>query len=185
MEISNLFFYGITGYLLLCIYDYAQYREKRLLRIVFSIGFPLTAVPYILLLTDFSHAARFPFPWNMPFFLLLVLLSLLLLYSALLEIPIHRYRQGNHPSSRGKPIIFTDGTYSFSRHPGFIWYTLINVIFMIYYWNMSVIALMISLTLGNLLLITVEDRYIFPRTFEGYDSYKKRVGFIFSYKRAH
>ncbi len=171
--------------MLLCIYDYAQYRKKRLIRIVFSLGFPLTAVPYILLLTDFGHAARFTFPWNIPFFLFLVLFSLLLLYSALLEIPIHIYRQGNQSSSRDKPIIFTGGTYSFSRHPGFIWYTLINVIFMIYYWNISVVVLMISLTLGNLLLITVEDHYIFPKTFEGYNSYKKRVGFIFSYKRAH
>lgn len=66
----------------------------------------------------------------------------------------------------------------FSRHPGFIWYSIVNALVSIYYWNYGITILLIGLTLCNFILVVVEDRILFPKMFAEYGEYRKRTPFI-------
>ncbi len=178
MEFINLILIGTAGYILVCIYDLSQLYRKTLLRYMSSTGFILTSVPYIILLSnrDFvqltiSHVILFTF---------LAILTGLLIYSVLIEIPLYYHRMKGRESSPGSapPQLYRQGTYGFSRHPGFIWYTGINSLFIIL--DTRYLMLMVILTICNLLLIIVEDIHIFPRLFPGYEAYKESVPFILS-----
>ncbi|MDD4220687.1 MAG: hypothetical protein PHR10_10980, partial [Sphaerochaetaceae bacterium] len=68
--------------------------------------------------------------------------------------------------------------YSISRHPGFLWYTAINILFSIYFWDCRITLLCAGLCLDNLILITVEDKILFPRMFPEYQEYKKQTPFL-------
>jgi protein-S-isoprenylcysteine O-methyltransferase Ste14 len=170
----------MTGYLLLFIYDLAKYRHKPVLRNITTLGFPLTGVPYLIILMD-----EIPLSWNVQTLLfavsLAVLLSLLV-YSVLIEIPLHLHR---HPqkATAAAPVTYAQGTYAFSRHPGFIWYTLINVLFAISFFSIPMVLLMLSFTGCNLILVIIEDRFIFPGTFSDYHEYKKTTAFLIQGRR--
>lgn len=175
MELSNLFFYGITGYILLVLYDLSQLRASAWLRIPLSLGFPLTALPYLLLLSRY----RLPIAdstLRSLFYMVCLLFGILLTYSAVFEIPLYQLR---HTADGTKePEVYSRGTYRHSRHPGFIWYTCINILFILAYQKMEITILMSILTLCNFALIVLEDVFIFPRTLAGYDRYKQHVPFL-------
>jgi len=73
---------------------------------------------------------------------------------------------------------YTRGTYGFSRHPGFIWYTGINLLAALYFMKPDITLLGASLVVCNLVLITVEDMVMFPRMFDDYDQYREKTPFI-------
>lgn len=167
MGLIKLFLIGATGYLLAGLYDVAILYDKPLVRKLLYVGFFITAVPYpVIFFTRVSplpgFAAWIVFPLVIPF-------ALLLVYSVLVEIALHS-------GSSGK--LYRGGTYKISRHPGFIWYTVINMLVSIYYWNYHVTMLFLGLTLCNLVLITVEDRILFPRMFDEYREYRRSTPFI-------
>lgn len=180
MELSNLFFYGITGYILLVLYDLSQLRALRMLRIPLALGFPLTALPYILLLASYGVPITDRTLLSL-FYMVCLFFGILLAYSAVLEIPLYVLRHTDERS--GEPEVYSKGTYRLCRHPGFIWYTAINILFILAYRQMGITILMSILTLCNLVLIILEDIYIFPRTLSGYDSYKQRVPFLLRLSR--
>ncbi len=181
MEISNLFFYGIAGYLLLFIYDIAKNTKNRVIHNITSLGFLFTIIPYVVILIRY-----FTFSFTLKpilFSSLLILFSLLLLYSALIEIPLYYHKTVKETDLFERPMLYSHGTYSFSRHPGFIWYTVINILFIVYFTDRIIIYMMIVFTICNFLLILVEDFIIFPRTFIGYKEYKGKVPFLFPLRK--
>lgn len=168
MELIKLFLLGATGYLLALLYDVAVLYTKPLLQKILYVGFFVTAFPYPLLFVAYDsphpgYAAWILFP-------LILVFASLLVYSVLIELALFGGRPGE---------VYQKGTYGKSRHPGFIWYTVINVLVAIYYWNYHITMLCFGLTLCNLVLITVEDLYFFPRMFSGYEEYRKHTPFFF------
>ncbi len=169
MELIKLFLLGAIGYLLAGLYDVAILHQKSLLKRIFFIGFFITAVPYpIIFLTTKSPLSTLAI--GILLFLMLIF-TLLLIYSVFLEFIIS-------PDTTGK--LFRKGTYSFSRHPGFIWYTVINILIAIYFWNYQIALLCLGYSICNLLLIIVEDLIFFPRMFPEYADYKKETPFFLS-----
>lgn len=170
MDIRNLFFIGISGYLLLCVYDWAQILQKPILKHICSTGFILTGIPYIsilhnsLIISQVSHIM---------FLLFICLLAILLIYSAMLEIPLYMKK---HPTAQSG--CYQRGTYSLCRHPGFIWYTIINISMIWYAREPAVTVMMILFTFCNLVLVILEDLLFFPRMFPDYADYRKRVPFL-------
>ena len=142
---------------------------KPLLGKLLHIGFFLTAIPYPFLFIQY----RSPLPGIFAWVILpsLSILTAMLIYSVFLEIPLATDNSGQ---------LFRAGTYGFSRHPGFLWYTGVNILVAFYFLDGGIAMLCAALTMCNLLLVTVEDVLLFPRMFDGYDEYRKETPFLFS-----
>lgn len=74
--------------------------------------------------------------------------------------------------------VFDQGMYAMCRHPGVI--SLAIFYFGLYIWFSSrvFLSMFIVYTILNILYVLFQDVYVFPRLFEGYDTYKKRVPFL-------
>ena len=177
MEFIKLFICGVlglVGYILSGLYDLAIIHEKKLLRKLTYPGFFITAVPYVIF---FFH---YRIPHSVAFMaMLLPLISLfliLLVYSVLIEIP----RNTGDSSD-----VFDRGTYSFSRHPGFLWYTVLNILMAVLFWNWGILLLCFLFTVFNFVLILIEDRILFPKMFPTYTEYRRKTPFLFGSSKIH
>lgn len=109
-----------------------------------------------------------------------IISAALLVWSVFLEIHIIKKKRHLGPFD-----VITEGTYGVCRHPGFWWFALFVLALGIirnFYAYFITIFIMIVL---DLLLIFIQDRYIFPKVFSGYDDYKKSVPFLIPGKRHH
>lgn len=169
MILIKLFVLGVIGYLLSGLYDIAVLYRKTMVKWIFYPGFFITAIPYLWLFLEF----RSPLPiWvGIPLLIVMSVCMILLIYSVLIEIQIH-------PVQPKK--VYDRGTYRISRHPGFLWYTLVNVLIALYFWDMSIALVCLAFIGCNLLLIIVEDFIIFPKMFSDYGEYKQQTPFLFS-----
>ena len=169
MGLIKLFIIGATGYLLSGLYDVAVLYDKYLLKKGLYLGFFLTAVPYpIMFLT-----MRSPFGTGLLLLLSLLIFAFgaLLAYSVLIEIP---------RSTNTAGTLYRGGTYSFSRHPGFIWYTVVNILIAVYFWDIGIALVCAGFIVCNLVLIAIEDSVLFPRMFPDYGEYRKETPFFLS-----
>ena len=173
MNLSKLFFIGATGYMFAGFYDVAILCHKSLLAKFLYIGFFITAIPYPILFLTYSSPLQPTF--NLIILPLIGIFSLLLIYSVLVEISLFGKNTGG---------LYRKGTYNFSRHPGFIWYTAVNLLVAWYFWNPEITLLCVGLTICNLLLITIEDLVFFPKMFSEYADYKKQTPFFLSFKKS-
>jgi protein-S-isoprenylcysteine O-methyltransferase Ste14 len=100
--------------------------------------------------------------------LVLMFISLVLtLYSVLLEIPLH-----------GNGTLYTKGTYSLCRHPGFLWYSFFTLLTATYFWYAPLAWVCLGFICCNFALITLEDVVLFPKMFPQYKDYKKTTRFL-------
>lgn len=179
MDLRNLFLLGTAGYCILFIYDFAQLRKWTVLKRLCTIGFPLTALPYLGIWIYFNPSGKYSNFFVLFLMLMILALFILLLYSVLIEISLYYFLlRKNMQNINEEFFVYDKGTYSFSRHPGFIWYTGINICITILYLNSTVLILCLLVTFFNLCLIVYEDFFLFPRLFPRYNDYKKSVPFL-------
>jgi protein-S-isoprenylcysteine O-methyltransferase Ste14 len=172
MSLIKLFLLGLSGYLFVGLYDVSIITGRGHWKHIFSVGFVLTGIPYIYLLLTVDSPHQLPIT-----LLLLILIGLFfvaLIYSVFIELML--FAPGRHTVYRG-------GTYSFSRHPGFIWYTVINILVALYVQSAPVTVLCVVFVVCNLALIIIEDRHLFPRMFVDYDQYKQQTPCILSLRK--
>lgn len=177
MEFIKLFICGILGligYILSGLYDLAIIHEKKLLRKLSYPGFFITAIPYVILFFHYEipHSVLF----SAILLLLIGLFLVLLIYSVLIEIP---------RNSKDTSEVYDRGTYSFSRHPGFLWYTVLNMLMAVLFWNWGILLLCILFTVFNFALILIEDRILFPIMFSTYTEYRRNTPFLFGLTKIH
>lgn len=167
MNLIKLFLVGLSGYVLAGLYDLAIVHDKKFLSRLAALGFPLTSVPYVYLFAagNPGHGTVF----GIILIVLILLCTTGLIYSVFIELYLYAPRDGR---------AYTKGTYGFSRHPGFIWYTSINLLAALYFMKPDITLLCASLVVCNLVLITVEDMVMFPRMFDDYDQYREKTPFI-------
>ena len=169
MGLIKLFILGATGYFLTGLYDVAILYKRSLLKKILFIGFFITALPYLFLFLQWDSPHSMIVRWILA--ILLLCFFALLIYSVLLEIPLSSVKPG---------MLYCEGTYSFSRHPGFLWFTLINLLISCFFWNLAISLLCLGFILCNLVLITMEDLALFPKMFPEYSEYKKKTPFLIS-----
>jgi len=177
MDLGKLIFLSISGYIILLIHDLSQIKKSKTVTRITYISYPIILIPYILIFIIYLPNNTIPAWLTILYSLLIPALFLLLLYSVLLEIPL-KIKQGKVSVDEKARVVYKQGTYSFSRHPGFIWMTLLNASIYGLFINREILVLTVVLTLCNLALIIVEDLYIFPALFRDYNQYKKEVPFI-------
>lgn len=186
MGLIKLFILGFAGYFASGLYDLAVLHRKPMLRMLLYPGFFVTALPYFVIYA--THQSPFPIGARAIFLTLVICFAALLAWSVLLEIPLST-RKTHKPSTMQRAntdlppqeqTIYTRGTYRFSRHPGFLWFTMVNALTSLYFLDTGIALLCAGFTLCNLVLIAVEDLVLFPRMFAGYDAYKQRTAFLLS-----
>lgn len=165
-----LIFLILAGFLLLLMADQLQIRKRLLLaRNIQRIG-------YLLVLASFVDMALVSNPDTKPSPLFLgaaILFGILLLWSVFFEFISERKKHGIPEDG-----LVTTGSYRFCRHPGFWWFALFSISFGVLRGISAHFVTIFLMNSLNLLLIFIQDRYIFPKVFQGYDEYKKQVPFL-------
>lgn len=97
----------------------------------------------------------------------------LLLWSVFFEFLWVRKRRGLDPGE-----LVDSGTYRFCRHPGFWWFALFAFSLAALRGHVEYFIAASLATGLDFLLIFVQDRFVFPRLFVGYDTYRDMVPFL-------
>jgi protein-S-isoprenylcysteine O-methyltransferase Ste14 len=111
---------------------------------------------------------------------LLVIFLFLLVYSLFIELPFRRtYTKQNV----GKKLIST-GTYALVRHPGVIWLAFVFLALTLLYPSTTLFLAIVIWLLMDLIYVTVQDKYFFPKMFPHYRDYKKQTPFLIPTKQS-
>lgn len=165
-----LIFIILAGFLLLIAADLLQIRKKSILsRNVRRAGYLLVLASFVLIALSSTLDTR-------PSLLFLgtaIFSGILLLWSVFFEFDIER-KKHDIPENG----LVTTGSYRFCRHPGFWWFALFSLSLGFLRGISAYFFTILLMNLMNLLLIFIQDRYIFPKVFQGYDEYRKQVPFL-------
>ncbi len=159
---------GVVAFIIAGFFDLAALQRIRYLKQIIGLafvilfGYALVMVarhPDKLLLPAWLSSAGWPF---------LIISGFLLIYSLFLEIP---FRQTYATNGVGDRLVKT-GTYALVRHPGVLWFALLLVaLLLVTSSRLLLVAGPIWLSL-DVLLVWVEDRFLFPRQFPDYAGYQ-------------
>jgi protein-S-isoprenylcysteine O-methyltransferase Ste14 len=97
--------------------------------------------------------------------------GLLLLYSLAIEIPPGQTYARPGIGNR----LITTGTYALARHPGVIWYTLALVSLLLASRSRVLLVAIPVWVVLDVLHVTVQDKFFFPRMFSEYKEYQKKT----------
>lgn len=104
----------------------------------------------------------------------------LLIHSLFVGLP---FRKTYLATGIGDRLI-TTGVYSLTRHPGVIWFTILMLALIpVAGSRLLLIAAPVFITL-DILLVTIQDRFIFGRMFDGYESYRRRTPMLLPNRRS-
>ncbi len=93
------------------------------------------------------------------------------------------FRQTYVESGAESKLVKT-GLYTLARHPGVAWETLI-VLSLVFVSKSVLMLIAAPLFAGvNTLMVVIQDKYLFPRIFEGYDDYKKETPMFIPNRRS-
>jgi len=168
------FYLGTLGFGALFAADLLRWRGTRRPVRFFAIAGYFLVLCAILWLA-FSGAAA-PLSSSSARFGLIIAISatLLLIYSVFIEIPLARRRKVHQPDRA-----IGSGTYSFSRHPGFLWFVLLQTGILLMRGDLATFLAAAYLIVLDFLLVLGQDRFFFPRFFSNYSDYRQRVPFLF------
>jgi protein-S-isoprenylcysteine O-methyltransferase Ste14 len=161
------------GFIILLFSDLLQVWKKEIsAKILAPPGYLMITGGMIILISSFSPVPRPPIIFATQI-ILAVLFALLLIYSVLVEIPLYSRKS---ESSKRKAI--KSGTYSFVRHPGFLWFLLLHLLLISIYRNRWFTLNSLFMVLLDFILVFLEDRFFFPKIFPNYREYMKNVPFL-------
>jgi len=94
-------------------------------------------------------------------------------YTLFFAVP---FRQTYIEGSKQK--IYTDGVYALCRHPGALWFFAFYLFLSLFLGSVTMLYATIVFSLLNIVYIVIQDCIVFPKLFDGYDEYKKKVPFL-------
>jgi protein-S-isoprenylcysteine O-methyltransferase Ste14 len=174
----QLWFYvsGAAGFGLTVLYDLQQLQNRLKVRRVTS----LAGAVLVSAATAGLYLIAFPPDpvwWVLlPGFSVIAFSALMMIRSTMQEIPHNEIAAGND-----RKLIDT-GSYGITRHPGFMWYFILTSTTAALYRHPGVAKLAASLLGMELIVVTLEDRLIFPRLFPDYPEYRRRVPMLFPFR---
>lgn len=78
----------------------------------------------------------------------------------------------------GDNKIVDTGFFALARHPGVIWFFFFFTFLWLYSGRMLILLAGLAWTAMDVVHVFIQDRFIFPRMFNGYDVYIKKVPFM-------
>jgi protein-S-isoprenylcysteine O-methyltransferase Ste14 len=162
------------GFSALLVPDLCRLARYHRLAVASSVvGFASVLLALVLEVTSFRAAG--PLLLRVAFTVLSGVFAVLLVYSAVIEIPLHC-----RCSAAGRTVtLYTAGTYRLSRHPGMLWFLLMQASLNVVFLDATFVLVSAALVLGDLILVFVQDRYLFPLLLPDYRNYQLRVPFLF------
>jgi len=165
---------GVVAFVIAGFFDLAALREWRYLKQAIGLvalllwGYAF----YGLLRTSPRFWLPAPLTWlGWP---LLVIATLLLIYSLFIEIP---FRQTYAEGGVGDRLV-TTGTYALSRHPGVLWLGLLLIaLILVSHVRLLLIAAPVWF-LMDLFYVWVQDVHYFPRMFPKYRQYQQETPMV-------
>lgn len=104
----------------------------------------------------------------------------LLIHSLFINLP---FRKTYVATGVGDKLI-TTGMYALVRHPGVIWFTLLMLsLIPVSGSRLMLIAAPVFISL-DILLVFIQDRFVFGRMFSGYDSYRRETPMLLPNRRS-
>jgi len=171
---------GVLGFIIAFIFDWASLKNMRVTKPVAGL------MAAALLIYSTIMICYSPTKFDMPIFLrivggvLLVIFLFLLIYSLFIELSFNRTYVKRGISGG----LVTTGTYALVRHPGVIWLAVVFLALALLYPS---ITLFIAITVWwfvDIIYVTIQDKYLFPKMFPGYHEYKKQTPFLIPTKRS-
>jgi protein-S-isoprenylcysteine O-methyltransferase Ste14 len=163
---------SLGGFAELLLADLSQLRGRRIAAAPLAVvGYLMVAAGLVAQIIRWGPPVGAPNRWLgvgvcLPFLLLL-------LYSVFLEIPLHR-RLNRAP--RG--TLCRRGSYGLCRHPGLLWFVLMHLSLNLAWRDWSFLLISLVIVTGDLALVVMQDRHLFPRLFPGYQEYRRVVPFL-------
>ena len=112
--------------------------------------------------------------WREPFWLAVLIISVVfLIKTTFISVSFE-----DTYIKTGKKPLCDRGLYGICRHPGFWFMLTASFAFAMAFSTWHVTNAMIKINVLNFLYIVMQDMYFFPKYIEGYEEYKKRVGFL-------
>jgi len=166
---------GAGGFLLLLLFDWADWRGLRNAKPLIMIG---VAVLFSLAFAGtliFSGYFHVPLGLRITGAVLALFFLFLFVFSLYLEIPFSQTYAGKD----GERRVVATGTYALVRHPGVIWFFFFHLCLAFAAGSVLLLVAVPFWTGMNVVLVAVEDSVFFPKTFgKSYGQYQKTVPFL-------
>jgi protein-S-isoprenylcysteine O-methyltransferase Ste14 len=162
---------GTIGFIVIHLFDIVSLKRipgAKLFTWVLGSGLLAYALTMVCLQSD-----KLPLPvWSTWLGWVLLSISLfLLIYSLFINLP---FRKTYVTTGVGNKLI-TTGLYALVRHPGVHWFILFVLsLILVSKSSLLLIAAPIWIFL-DILLVLIEDKFVFTRIFDGYESYRKQT----------
>lgn len=164
---------GYAGFTLFFLYDINEICSlTKLFRYAFFAGFALVSGSTVCIAAA-ALPLTVPAPRVIVFGVCTALSVALLIYSLFFALPF-----GGTYKSAERRTLFDRGLYALCRHPGFIFFVLAYGFLWLMSDNPVMLTAFWSYSALNFLYILAQDLIFFPRMFDGYDKYRRRVPFI-------
>lgn len=163
---------GCIAFLFYLLYDINQcWLKQKILQPCFLIGSLLLfiATMGIVIKAGFSNMTLM----HSAALILAVIFALLLIYTLFFAIPFEETyieEQFNH--------VCQSGVYALCRHPGVLFLLGFYVFLAVAISSKTLLAAGLLFTLCNVVYVTLQDHFFFPRCFDDYLAYQKKVPFL-------
>ena len=128
-------------------------------------------IPFHAVITDFE---RLPVLFSLVA-VLCIIAFLLLIYTLFFALPFGGTYLKN---STDQTKLVSSGVYSLCRHPGVLAYSICYLLLVLLVRSDLMILAAALFILLNVLYVTWQDIFLFPKTIAGYGDYKKSVPFL-------
>jgi protein-S-isoprenylcysteine O-methyltransferase Ste14 len=165
---------GIMGFGIAFVFDWASMRDIRVVKQLAGL------MAFSLLIFAAIMVCVSPTKLDVPLFVriiggcLLAVSLCLLIFSLFIELP---FRGTYAKQGAGEKLVST-GTYALVRHPGVIWLAFVFLALSLLYPSTTLFLAVAVWWLVDVIYVTVQDKYFFPKMFPGYPDYKKETPFL-------
>jgi protein-S-isoprenylcysteine O-methyltransferase Ste14 len=171
---------GVLGFAAAFAFDWASLKHVRIFKQLAGL------VSLSLLIYATIMVCHNPIKLELPVFAriigacLLAIFLCLLIYSLFIELPF----RGTYTKQGAGGKLISTGTYALVRHPGVIWLAFVFLALALLYPSPTLfLALVIWLAI-NVIYVTVQDKYFFPKMFPHYQEYQKQTPFLIPTKQS-
>ncbi len=163
---------GCAGFLLIHFFDVVSLKKWRrgVKPVTWVLGCGLLVYASIMACLEPSKLAL-P-TWSVyPGWILLAGSLFLLVYALFVNLPFHRTYVAAGTSDK----LITTGMYALVRHPGFYWFAIIMLSLVLVSGSKMMLIGAIIWTSADILMIVIQDKFVFTRMFIGYAKYQQET----------
>jgi len=178
---SKYYLFGTAAFMLFILYDYNQIASNRKgLKLLFPAGIAILLTASVEIAVHSIVVYDFGNKLTALFWLVSFAFFVLLIYTLFFAVPFDAaYVKGSKHKLR------TDGVYGMCRHPGVLFLAGVYLFIALAMGKRDLLVGGAIFTFCNIVYEFIQDRWIFPRVFEGYDEYRKKIHFLLPLGRRH